>query len=80
MHTTEKTKIDDNPLKEIMTTAELLQVNRESSCSFVFSRMEGRSFKGSTATLVCNYFGKTLGQWTCQESGGEEATWKCNWA
>lgn len=68
-------------MKEIMTTAELLEVNQTQSCSFVFSRMDGsRSFKGSTATLVCDTLGTILGQWVCLESGCEDSTWGCAWA
>lgn len=69
-----------NKLKEIMTTSELMEVNETQTCHFAFSRMEGKSFKGNAATLVCNYFGKVLGQWICIESGELDAKWKCEWA
>ena len=67
-------------LKETMTTSELMEINETQACHFAFSRMEGKSFKGNTATLVCNYFGKVLGQWICIESGDLDAKWKCEWA
>jgi hypothetical protein len=67
---------ENNPLKEIMTTRELLEINEKSACSFVFNCVNGRSFKGDTATLICDYFGKILGKWICIESGELDAKWK----
>lgn len=72
-----KAPTNQNPLKETMTTAELLEINQTQSVSFVFSRLGDRAFKGSTATLVCDTLGTILGRFVCIESGGLDAPWKC---
>jgi hypothetical protein len=68
-------------LKEIMTTDEMLSLNKTQSAQFVFFYFEGRrSFVGAVASLIRDQASKPIGKWVCIESGGLEAKWKCEWA
>ena len=71
----------DIKLKEIMTTNEMLLLNKTQSAQFVFFYFEGRrSFVGAVASLICDQSSKVIGKWACIESGDLEAKWKCEWA